>query len=61
MPQTKKKQTLADKRLRLNIATENIIACGDGANDLPMRQEHAGTGMPGKRSRLYGKKSTSSD
>ncbi|MDI5829678.1 HAD hydrolase family protein, partial [Salmonella enterica subsp. enterica serovar Kentucky] len=31
----------------LNIATENIIACGDGANDLPML-EHAGTGIAWK-------------
>ncbi|MCT7052157.1 HAD-IB family phosphatase, partial [Salmonella enterica] len=38
-----KKQTLVDLAARLNIATENIIACGDGANDLPML-EHAGTG-----------------
>ncbi|WP_139779340.1 HAD-IB family phosphatase, partial [Salmonella enterica] len=39
-----KKQTLVDLAARLNIATENIIACGDGANDLPML-EHAGTGI----------------
>ncbi|EBH9794227.1 phosphoserine phosphatase SerB, partial [Salmonella enterica subsp. enterica serovar 4,[5],12:i:-] len=42
-----KKQTLVDLAARLNIATENIIACGDGANDLPML-EHAGTGIAWK-------------
>lgn len=52
-----KKQTLVDLAARLNIATENIIACGDGANDLPML-EHAGTGIARKAKPVVRKKST---
>ncbi|ECF7152058.1 phosphoserine phosphatase SerB, partial [Salmonella enterica subsp. enterica] len=50
-----KKQTLVDLAARLNIATENIIACGDGANDLPML-EHAGTGIAWKAKPVVRKK-----
>lgn len=52
-----KKQTLVDLAARLNITTENIIACGDGANDLPML-EHAGTGIAWKAKPVVREKST---
>ncbi|ENG5824462.1 phosphoserine phosphatase SerB [Salmonella enterica] len=55
MNATNKKQTLVDLAARLNIATENIIACGDGANDLPML-EHAGTGIAWKAKPVVRKK-----
>ncbi len=45
---------------RLNITTENIIACGDGASfDLPMLLEHAGTGIARSEAGCTRKKSPS--
>ncbi|WP_049009083.1 phosphoserine phosphatase SerB [Citrobacter koseri] len=40
----KKRQTLSALATQLNLAVHNIIACGDGANDLPMLT-YAGTGI----------------
>ncbi|MGG5963553.1 phosphoserine phosphatase SerB [Salmonella enterica] len=47
MNAARKKQTLVDLAHQLNIVPANIIACGDGANDLPMLQ-HAGVGIAWK-------------
>ncbi|EEV5544774.1 TPA: phosphoserine phosphatase SerB [Escherichia coli] len=43
----KKKQTLINLATELAICRENIIACGDGANDIPMLL-HAGNGVAWK-------------
>lgn len=43
----KKKQTLINLAAELAISRENIIACGDGANDIPMLV-HAGNGVAWK-------------
>ncbi|HDV3235701.1 TPA: HAD hydrolase family protein, partial [Escherichia coli] len=43
----KKKQTLINLATELSICRENIIACGDGANDIPMLL-HAGNGVAWK-------------
>ncbi|WP_374684591.1 phosphoserine phosphatase SerB [Scandinavium manionii] len=42
-----KKQTLINLAADLNISLSNVIACGDGANDLPMLLQ-AGTGLAWK-------------
>ncbi|EOX8480258.1 phosphoserine phosphatase SerB [Salmonella enterica subsp. indica] len=55
MNAAKKRQTLVDLADQLNITTENIIACGDGANDLPML-EHAGIGIAWKAKPIVRKK-----
>lgn len=39
-----KKNTLVDLATQLNIELSQVIACGDGANDIPMLM-HAGTGI----------------
>lgn len=43
----KKKQTLINLATELSTCRENIIACGDGANDIPMLL-HAGNGVAWK-------------
>lgn len=42
-----KKQTLIKLARELHVPQQNIIACGDGANDIPMLT-HAGTGIAWK-------------
>lgn len=55
MNATRKKQTLVELGDQLGITTANIIACGDGANDLPMLQ-HAGIGVAWKAKPLVREK-----